>query len=257
MPLTRPGLIAATAAGTAGPLPTPDIRGGARRRIIVFAAIGIGAYLLALLVTLPASAVFKNRPWRTGVAGTVWNGEVGVAGGAKFEWQMAPLRSLTSLAFAADWKATGPDTDLGGRLLAHPGGRMVLDKVSGSADASLLEALQPNLPFTCALTMQVEMERIAIGGGARMLSGNVASDPGSCRPKRGGAASPLPALILTAEHIGNRTLVRVAPMAQRRRTLVTLELVEGGTVDISVTPEGAAMMPFIGLPAGARVQGEM
>jgi hypothetical protein len=231
--------------------------GVARRRIIVFAALGIGAYLLALLVTLPASAVLKNRPWRTGVAGTVWNGEVGVAGGAKFEWQMAPLRALTSLAYAADWKATGPDTDLGGRVLAHFSGRTVLDKVSGAADGSLLQALQPNLPFTCDLVMQIEMERIAIGGGNRMLSGTATTDPGSCRPKNGGAASSLPALILTAEHIGNRTLIRIAPMAQRRRTLATLELAESGTVDISVTPEGATMMPFIGLPAGAHLQGEM
>jgi hypothetical protein len=229
----------------------------ARRRIIVFAALGIGAYLLALLVTLPAGAVLKNRPWRTGVAGTVWNGEVGIAGGAKFEWQMAPLRSLTSLAYAADWKATGPNTDLGGRLLAHPGGRMVLDNVSGSADGTLLQALQPNLPFTCDLRMQVEMERIAIGGGARMLSGNAASDPGSCRSKNAGAASSLPALILTAEHIGSRTLIRIAPMTQRRRTLVTLELAEEGAVDLSVAPDGAAMMPFLGLPAGARIQGQM
>jgi hypothetical protein len=229
----------------------------ARRRIIVFAALGIGAYLLALLVTLPAGAVLKNRPWRTGVAGTVWNGEVGVAGGAKFEWQMAPLRTLTSLAYAADWKATGPDTDLGGRVLAHLGGRTVLDKVSGTADGSLIEALQPNLPFTCDLVMQVEMERIAIGGGDRMLSGTATTDPGSCRAKRGGAASAVPALILTAEHIGNRTLIRVAPMAQRRRTLVTLELAESGMVDISVTPDGATMLPFLGLPAGARIQGQM
>jgi hypothetical protein len=229
----------------------------ARRRIIVFAALGIGAYLLALLVTLPASAVLKNRPWRTGVAGTVWNGEVGVAGGSKVEWHMAPLRSLTSLAYAADWKATGPNTDLGGRLLAHLGGRTLLDKVSGSADGTLLQALQPNLPFTCDLTLQVEMERIAIGGGSRMLSGNAASDPGSCRPKNAGAASAVPALILTAEHIGNRTLIRVAPMAQRRRVLVTMELAESGAVDLSVTPDGAAMLPFLGLPAGARIQGEM
>jgi hypothetical protein len=229
----------------------------ARRRIIVFAAIGIGAYLLALLVTLPASAVLKNRPWRTGVAGTVWNGEVGVAGGAKFEWHMAPLRSLTSLAYAADWKATGPNTDLGGRLLAHLGGRTVLDKVSGAADGSLLQALQPNLPFTCDLVMQVEMERIAIGGGSQMISGNAASDPGSCRPKNAGAASAVPALILTAEHIGNRSLIRIAPMAQRRRTLVTFELSESGAVDLSVTPDGATMMPFLGLPAGARIQGQM
>lgn len=229
----------------------------ARRRIIVFASLGIGAYLLALLVTLPASAVLKNRPWRTGVAGTVWNGEVGVAGGAKFEWQMAPLRSLTSLAYAADWKATGPNTDLGGRLLAHLGGRTVLDKVSGSADGTLLQALQPNLPFTCDLVMQVEMERIAVGGGSQMISGNAASDPGSCRPKNAGAASAVPALILTAEHIGNRSVIRIAPMAQRRRTLVTFELSESGAVDLSVSPDGATMMPFLGLPAGARIQGQM
>lgn len=231
--------------------------GVARRRIIVFAALGIGAYLLALIVTLPASAVLKNRPWRTGVAGTVWNGEVGVAGGAKFEWHMAPLRSLTSLAYAADWKATGPNTDLGGRVLTHLGGRTVLDKVSGSADGTLFQALQPNLPFTCDLTMQIGMERIAIGGGAQMISGNATSDPGSCRPKNAGAASAVPALILTAEHIGNRSLIRIAPMAQRRRTLVTFELSESGAVDLSVTPDGATMLPFLGLPAGARIQGQM
>jgi hypothetical protein len=224
----------------------------ARRRIIVFAALGIGAYLLALIVTLPASVVIKNQPWRTGVAGTVWNGEVGVAGGAKFEWHMAPLRSLTSLAYAADWKATGPDTDLGGRVLAHFGGRMVLDKVSGAADGSLLQALQPNLPFTCDLTLQVEMERIAIGGGAGCSAAPRRAIPAAAAPRNAGAASALPALILTAEHIGNRNLIRIAPMAQRRRTLVTFELGEDGTVDMSVTPDGATMMPFLGLPADAQ-----
>jgi hypothetical protein len=229
----------------------------ARRRIIVFAVLGIASYALAMLATLPASVVVKNRPWRTGVAGTVWNGEVGVAGGSKFEWQMAPLRSLTSLGFAADWKATGPDTDMGGRLLVHPGGRVVIDKASGSADASLLQAIQPNLPFTCDLTMQVEMDRIAVGGGTQMLSGTATSDPGSCRPKGAGPASPLPALILTAEHIGNRTMIRIAPMAQRRRVLVSAELAEDGTLDFGVTPDGAAMMPFLGMPAGARIQGQM
>jgi hypothetical protein len=229
----------------------------ARRRIILFASLGIAAYALAMLVTMPASVVLKNKPWRTGVAGTVWNGEVGVAGGARFEWQMAPLRSLTSLAYAADWKATGTNTDLAGRLLAHLGGRTVLDKVSGSADGTLLQALQPNLPFTCDLTMRVEMERIAVGGGGRMLAGTAESDPGSCRPKAAGAATAVPALLLTAEHIGNRTTIRIAPATQRRRTLVIAILSEGGAVDLSVTPDGAAMLPFLGLPPGARIQGTM
>lgn len=210
-----------------------------------------------MLVTMPASVALKNGPWRTGVAGTVWNGEAGLAGGAKLEWHMAPLRSLTSLAFAADWKATGPNTDLGGQALVHLGGRVVLDHVSGSADGTLLAALQPNLPFTCDLTMQIEMERIAVGGGDQLLSGNATSDPGSCRPKGAGAASSLPPLVLTAEHIGTRTTIRIAPMAQRRQTLVNFVLSESGAVDLSVTADGATMMPFLGVPAGARIQGAM
>ena len=231
--------------------------GVARRRIIVFAVLGIASYVLAMLVTLPASVIVKNRPWRTGVAGTVWHGEVGVAGGSKLEWHMAPLRSLVSLGFAADWKATGPNTDLGGQMLVHLGGRTVLDKVSGSADASLLQAIQPNLPFTCDLTMQVQMDKIAIGGGTQLLHGNLTTDAGSCRPKGAGAASALPPLILTAEHVGNRTLLRLAPMTQRRRVLLDATLSEDGAIDLGLTPDGAAVLPFVGLPGGARIQGNM
>jgi hypothetical protein len=229
----------------------------ARRRIILFVALGIAAYALAMLATIPASVIVRSAPWRTGVAGTLWNGEVGVAGGSKLEWHMAPLRSLTSLAFAADFKATGPDTDLGGQMLVHFGGRMVLDNVSGSATASLLQALQPNLPFTCDLALQVEMKRIAIGGGNRMLDGTLTSDPGTCRPKGAGAASAVPALILNAEHIGTQTRIRIAPMAQRRKVLVEATLSEGGAIDLSVTPDGAAMLPFLGVPPGVRIQGQM
>lgn len=213
--------------------------------------------MLALLVTMPASVIFKNQPWRTGVAGTVWSGEVGVAGGANFTWKMAPLRSLTSLAFAADWKATGPNTDLGGQMLAHLGGRTLLDHVSGAADASLLQALQPNLPFTCNLTLQVEMQRVATGGGARMADGKITTDPGSCRANNGGGPVAVPALLITAEHVGDRTTIRVAPSAQRMKTLMTAVLSEGGALEISMTQEGAAVLPFVGLPAGVTVQGQM
>ncbi|MBQ1496795.1 MAG: type II secretion system protein N [Sphingomonas sp.] len=210
-----------------------------------------------MLVTMPASLVFRNTAWRTGVAGTVWNGEVGIAGGATFAWHMAPLRSLTSLAFAADWKATGPNTDLGGQMLQHLGGRTVLDHVSGSADASLFRALQPNLPFTCNLALQIEMRRIASGGGTRIADGKVTTDPGSCRAKNGGGPVAVPALLITAEHVGDRTTIRVAPSAQRLKTLMTAILSEDGTLDIAMTPEGAAILPFVGLPGGARVQGQM
>lgn len=210
-----------------------------------------------MLATLPASVIIKNQPWRTGVAGTVWNGEVGVAGGSKLEWHLAPLRSLTSLAFAADWKGSGPDTDLGGRMLVHPGGRTVLENVSGSADASLLQAIQPNLPFTCDLTMQVEMRRIALGGGGRMMDGTITTDPGSCRPKGAGAPSAVPALFVSAEHVGTRTTIRIVPVTQRRKLLVSAILSEDGAVDVTVTPDGAAVLPFLGVPPGAQVRGQL
>ena len=218
--------------------------------------LGIAAYVLAMLATMPASVFLQNKPWRTGIAGTVWNGEVGVAGGSKFEWEWAPLRSLTSLAFAADWKASGPDTDMGGRGLVRFG-RTVLDSVSGSAHASLLQALQPNLPFTCDLVMQVEFERIAVGGSNQGIDGRLNTAAGTCTPKGGGAPVPVPPLLLTAEKIGTDTRIRVTPMAQRRQTLIDATLSEDGTLSLTLTQDGARVLPFAGLPAGATIKGEL
>ncbi|WP_188054568.1 hypothetical protein [Sphingosinithalassobacter sp. CS137] len=209
-----------------------------------------------MVFTMPASVFLKNRPWRTGIAGTVWNGEVGIAGGSILSWNWAPLRSLTSLGFAADWTAAGNDTDLGGRLLIGFSG-VTLDTVSGSADATLLQALQPNLPFSCDFTMQVDMDRIVAGGGEQMLQGTIVTDPGSCTPRGGGAATPVPALLLTAQHIGDETRIRLTPAAQRRQTLVEATLTEDGTIDVGVTQDGARVLPFLGVPGGMRVQGQM
>ncbi|MCP3728809.1 hypothetical protein M9978_00050 [Sphingomonas sp. MG17] len=250
MPAATEGLIAAASG--------EEIRASwsARRRLTVFVLLGIAAYALAMVATMPAGVAFSNRPWRTGIAGTVWNGKVGIAGGSKVEWNWAPLRSLTSLAFAADWKATGPDTDMGGRGLVRFG-RTVLDQVSGSAHASLLDALQPNLPFTCDLVMQTEFERIAIGGSGQMIDGKLTTDPGVCTPKSGGAAVPVPALLLTAEKIGTETRIRITPAAQRRQTLVDATLSDDGALSLRLTADGARLLPFIGLPAGVAIAGQL
>lgn len=228
----------------------------ARRRLTVFVVLGIAAYALAMLATMPASVFLKNRPWRTGVAGTVWNGEVGVAGGSKFEWSWAPLRSLTSLAFAADWKATGPDTDMGGRGLMRFG-RTMLDDVSGSAHGSLLRALQPNLPFTCDLVMQLQFAKIAIGGSGQAIDGKLTTDPGTCTAKNGGTPIAVPALLLTAEKTGNATRIRITPATQRRQTLVDATLGEDGKLSFRMTPDGARILPFTGMPAGATIEGSL
>lgn len=228
----------------------------ARRRLTVFVVLGIAAYALAMFATMPASVFLKNRPWRTGVAGTVWNGEVGIAGGSKFEWNWAPLRSLTSFALAADWKATGPDTDMGGRGLVRFG-RTVLDDVSGSAHSSVLQALQPNLPFTCDLVMQLQFAKIAIGGGDQMVDGKLTTAPGTCTTKNGNTPTPVPALLLTAEKIGTATRIRITPATQRRQLLMDATLAEDGKLSLHMTPDGARILPFTGMPAGATIEGVM
>lgn len=256
MPLTRQGLIAGASAAHGDAFSTPGPERVARRRLIAFALFGIASYAVAMIATIPASVVFNNQPWRTGVAGTIWNGEVGLAGGSTLRWSWSPLRSITSLGFAADWKMTGPDTDMAGRVLAGPWST-VIDKASGTADASILAAIQPDLPFTCDLNLQVEIERAAMGGSSQMFDGRVASDPGTCSPKKAGAASAVPALILTGEKIGPQTRIRLAPMAQRRKVLIDAALSEGGMLDLTVTPDGATMLPFLGSPPGAKIQGRI
>ncbi len=218
--------------------------------------LGIASYAVAMIATLPASVVFKNYAWRTGVAGTIWNGEVGISGGNVVRWNWSPLRSIASLGYAADWKLAGPDTDLAGRALAGFTSR-VFDKVSGSANASLLQLLLPSLPFTCNMTAQVEMERAEFGGSGQMMQTHIVTDPGSCAPRGSGAATQLPSLIMTSEKIGSETRIRVAPATQRLKTLIDGVLHEDGQLDVSLTPEGAAMMPFIGLPPGIKVHGRL
>lgn len=224
-----------------------------RRRLTAFAGLAIACYLAAMVATMPASVIFRNRPWRTGVEGTVWNGAVGIAGGSTLSWDWAPLRSLSSLGFAADWRLTGADNDLGGRALLRPGGRMVLDHVSGAADSALLAAIQPTLPFRCQMPMQIELPMVAIGGGARAMEGTIITEAGACAPADGGAMTPVPALHFAAEHVGQLSRLRLAPATQRRRTLMDARLAEEGTLSLTLTPQGAAALPFAGLPGGASI----
>lgn len=256
-PLIRRGSIAAASERPAdAPSLSVIAETGARRRLTRFVAVGIVAYVVAMVWTLPASVVISDKPWRTGVAGSIWNGEVGVAGGSVLAWRWAPLRSLVSVGFATDWTAKGTNTDLGGRALIRPG-RIVVDALTGSADASILQAIQPDLPFSCSMTMQAEFPRAVLGGVGQMVEGQLLTEPGSCQPKQGGTATAVPALILTAEHIGTESRLRLAPAAQRRATLMTITLEENGTVEITMTPEGARILPFVGMPPGASIKGEI
>lgn len=256
-PLIRRGLIAEASARPDDSLAASDVaRAGARRRLTLFAGVGIAAYVLAMIATIPAGALVERGDWRTGVGGTIWHGEAGLAGGSRLTWDWAPLRSLVNLAFAVDWRATGTDTNLGGRALIGPSSTTI-DAMSGSADGTLLQAIQPDLPFTCDLRMQTEFPRAKLGGSDQRIEGNLMTELGTCTPKRGGTPTTLAPMILTAEHIGTQSRLRLAPATQRRRTLMTITLAEDGTVDIGMTPEGAQALPFVGMPPGASIKGKI
>lgn len=252
--LLRKGTIAEKLARPADPsarLPGTNVE--ARRRLILFGGIGIVAYVIAMLWTLPASVFVKNYPWRTGVAGTVWSGEVGIAGGAIVSWRWAPLRSLTSLGFAADWHAAGADTDLGGQGLLSSGA-VRLDNVSGSATGALLTTMLPGLDFTCDMNLQAEFPQLLLGSGRGLIEGQATIDPGSCSKSPGGSPVPTPAMILTAEHVGTDSRIRLSPIGQRRNALIDATLSEDGAYKVTLTQEGAALLPFTGLPPGVSVE---
>lgn len=256
-PIAR-GLIAAASERPVDSPHASDIAdAAARRRLIAFSLFGIAAYVAFLIATMPASVLVSRGPWRTGAGGTVWNGEVGLAGGSKLEWEWAPLRSLVNLAFAADWRVTGGGNTLGGRVLVGPSTTTV-DSMTGTADAGLLQAIQPDLPFTCELGMQADFPRVRIGGTAQMIAGNLTTDAGQCTAK-GASATPIavPPLVLIAEHLGAESRLRLVPATQRRRTLMTIVLTEAGAVTVGMTAEGAAALPFVGMPAGATIAGQI
>ena len=63
--------------------------------------------------------------------------------------------------------------------------------------------------------------------------------------------------MLTAQHIGNQSRMTLSPATQRRRMLMGIVLGENGTVDLTLTPEGAAALPFVGLPPGGTIRGKI
>jgi hypothetical protein len=221
-----------------------------RRRILMFGGIGVGAYLLALLATVPARLVVPSGTFAPGaVSGTVWRGEAALPGGNRLTWRFAPLRTLASLAYAADIAVTGAQTDLAGRLTARP--RMLrLDSMTGRAGASLVQSAFPGLPFHCDLGMQVALPRVVIAADGTEAQGDLRSAPGRCTPRDGGSPAALPALIATAR---GPTLT-ITPLTERRRILARVTVTQGDHLGLTITPAGAALLPFASPPGGLSLE---
>lgn len=254
---TESGPIAEGSAIGGGPFSLQSLRISRRaRRLLAFSSLGAAAYLATLVATIPAGLVAPRTEGAV-LGGTIWRGEAALAGGNRLDWSWAPLRSLVQIGFAIDWRATGPATDLAGRAMLKPG-RAILDAV-GRADGALLGAIAPGLPFTCEMAMTIDLPRVALGGDGQGFSGEVRSDPGTCRTKdAGGLARPVPALIMVAKRAADRsTLATIAPLGERRNRLVKITLGGEGRLVVGVTPGGAAVLPFISPSGGMTIETDL
>ena len=97
--------------------------------------------------------------------------------------------------------------------------------------------------------MQVEIARLAIGGGTRAADGTIVTEPGTCWLTGNPAgATSVAALRIRAEHLGQQSTIRVVPQTQQRQTLIDSKLAEDGTLNVTMTPDGAAALPFFRHP---------
>jgi len=126
-------------------------------------ALGIGAFLILALVTLPASVVLSfvhpANVTLSGVSGTIWKGRAqAVRSGSthlgSVDWDLNTL-SLFTGKLGADVKITRTDGFAQGTIAAGAGGRLTLRKFSASLPVS---ALPPNIVrggWTGTLNMQL------------------------------------------------------------------------------------------------------
>src|SRR5262245_27894656 len=118
------------------------------KRLWPLVALGIGAYVVFVLATLPASVVL-NRLGSLGVnaaavSGTIWNGsaevlEVQGMTVGKASWRLRVLPLFTG-RLSADVRLNGSDGSAQGRVTIAPGGRLALDQFNASLPIGSLPA---------------------------------------------------------------------------------------------------------------------
>jgi general secretion pathway protein N len=141
------------------------------KRVWPLVALGIGAFLVLALVTLPADVVLSRIASPalsfSGVSGTLWNGRaqalrVGGVHAGSAEWDLHVLPLFTA-RLSADVKVTRTDGFAQGEVTATPSGRLVLEGFTASLPAS---ALPPNVAQGgWGGTLNLKLARLALEDG--------------------------------------------------------------------------------------------
>ncbi len=200
----------------------------------VLAASAVGAYLLGLILYLPAeAAVGRDRQ----AVGTVWKGEAALEPGFALGWTVHPLRSVVSLAPAGAVTVRGPDTAIAGDALWRSGA-LVLEQAEGAGSLRLISAMAPGLPFACDGEMTLSATDLAIGGG-RTGQGRLRTGPATCAGA-GLVTTPPP---MTGDLVSDADGASLALRGPDDAELVRARVTRDRVLSLTVTPAGAAVLP--------------
>lgn len=227
--------------------PVPPRRGWLRRSVFLLGltCFAVLVYAVALIVTLPASAVRELvilPPQVTGLNGSAWQGRATLDGGYTLSWDLRGWSVLTTRA-VTDWTLQGPDTQLTGILTVSPWAAEASD-VAGRAGLGLL-ALLPGSPLKdCTSRAVVDVQTLAWQRDAARAGGVIQIDAGTCQDLLGRAtAIPQMTLDLSAQGSDAR-----AVLSDRDGTLAQVTVTGDQRLILRVEPEGATLVP--GMPTG-------
>lgn len=204
---------------------------------LILAAGAAGAYLVGLVLFLPAEAVTGRRG---DAVGTVWNGQMALDPGFAASWVTRPWTSLISLAPTADVAITGPETDIKARTTLSGGKATIID-MSGSGSTRLLNALAPALPFACDGELSVSGENLGLLGG-RVGSGQIRTGPMTCAGTTG-ATTPAPPLTATLASDPNGASLSAA--APGGISIGDVRTRRDGAVAIKIAPAASGILPGV------------
>ncbi len=149
-------------------------------RLRLLVALGVGAFVLMLLVTLPAQVVIgrlgKLGVAATGVSGSVWNGQAGMVRVrnvplGQLEWNLHVLKLLTGRVSAAVAVKQG-NAFAQGEISAAVNGRITLSDVSASWPLAALAAA--GLPAGWTGTANARLSELVVEHGLPVaLTGSI------------------------------------------------------------------------------------
>lgn len=240
------GLTAKIAAADVDPVAQqnpPVVAHRIERRTLVFILIGILAYFVGLIATIPAATIIDESE-RLQVGGTIWSGEAVFASTIRIEWAFSPLSSLSKMAFSAEWRLSGGGTDLAGSATRR-GDQLQFANVVGQIDGSLFDAAFPNLPLSCRFTADVRFDHAFLSGEGQRAQGSLRTGPMACSAREL-AALPveLPAMTGEVGPAGNGTAGALISSADRAHIL-ELRLSPKGMLSVWPTQMAVERVPFL------------